>query len=338
MSYIDTVFNESGKLPTDSAFFDGAIDDFVTEDGITAGFSKVIGEQVFKPLKSPMTPFYQRFAGRPLTSGMAWTERALKATNMRKFNPKATADDALRFYDSEGIEKTFPINVAGWCPVSIPSDLISPDMMLQGRTVGQLNSMLVDNVLYAYQRAIESEIEKQAITMTKNSTEFAFTADTIVSDMAGIMDLATRMMGDDERFNDLTEQENKGLVTSSDGIYLFMDAKVLNMYNAQKAKLPSPDYLVENVEIVPMYNALPTPPTTEQIAEWDNKTPPALNQPAPIAYICAKDRMEYRPVAGSYKVTLNYNGAGDFQNENLLYRGAVATKVWANAVRINKTA
>lgn len=337
MSYIDTVFNESGKLPTDSAFFDGAIDDFVTEDGITAGFGKVIGEQVFKPLKSPMTPFYQRFAGRPLNAGMAWTERALKTTNMRKFNPKASADDALKFYDSEGIEKTFPINVAGWCPVSIPSDLVTPDMMLQGRSVGQLNSMLVDNVLNAYQRAIESEIEKQAIAMTKNATEFAFTADTVVSDMAGIMDLATRMMGDDEHFNDLTEQENKGLVTSSDGIYLFMDAKVLNMYNAQKAKLPSPGYLVENVEIIPMYNALPTPPTTAEASAWD-KAPVAVDQPAPVAYICAKDRMEYRPVAGSYKVNLQVNGAGDFTNEHLIYRGAIASKVWANAVRINKTA
>ena len=54
--------------------------------------------------------------------------------------------------------------------------------------------------------------------------------------------------------------------------------------------------------------------------------------------MCAKDRMEYRPVAGSYKVNLQVNGAGDFTNEHLIYRGAIASKVWANAVRINKTA
>ena len=337
MTYIDTIFNTSGKIPTDSNFFEGPVEDFIKEDGITAGFGKVIAEQVFKPLKSPSTPFYQRFAGRVLPTGTAWTERALKTTNMRKFNPKASAEDALKFYDSEGIEKTFRINVSGWCPVSIPSDLVSPEMMLNGRSVGQLNSMLVDNVMNAYQQAVESEIEKQAVSMTKNSREFTFTANTIVDDMQGIMDIATQMMGDDVKYNELTDVENKNLITSSDGIYLFMDAKLLNMYSAQKAKLPSPDYLVDNVEIVPMFNALPTPPTTAEASTWTDK-PVAVDQPAPVAYMCAKDKIEFRPYAGSYKVNLQVNGAGDFTNEHLLYRGACSVKPWSSGIRINKTA
>ena len=337
MTYIDTIFNTSGKIPTDSNFFEGPVEDFVREDGITPGFGKVIAEQVFKPLKSPSTPFYQRFAGRVLPTGTAWTERALKTTNMRKFNPRAPAEDALKFYDSEGIEKTFRINVSGWCPVSIPSDLVSPEMMLNGRSVGELNSMLVDNIMNAYQQAVESEIEKQAVSMTKNATQFAFTADSIVDDMQGIMDIATQMMGNDVNYNELTDEENKDLITSSDGIYLFMDAKLLNMYSAQKAKLPSPDYLTQNVEIVPMFNALPTPPTTAESAGWTDK-PVAVDQPAPVAYMCAKDKIEYRPYAGSYKVNLQTNGSGDFTNEHLIAMGAVVSRVWSNSIRINKTA
>lgn len=335
MAYIDNVFNVSGKLPTDSKFFDGATDEFVTEDGITAGFGKVIGEQVFKPLKSPSTPFYQRFAGRPLMTGAAWTERALKTTNMRKFNPKASASDALQFYDSKGIEKTFTLNVNGWCPVSIPSDLVSPEMMLDGRSVGQLNSMLVDNVMNAYQQAIESEIEKQAISMTKNAKTFDFANGNIVDIMASIMDIATDMMGNDVSYNDLTEAENTDLVTSSESIYLFIDAKVLNKYASEKAKLPTPDQLVQNVEIVPMYNKLPTPPTTVEASEWAH-APVAVDAPAPVAFMCSKDRIEYRPYVGSYKVNLQVNGAGDFTNEHLIYRGACASKPWANAVRLNQ--
>ena len=337
MTYIDTIFNTSGKIAADSNLFEGPIDQFVSQDGITKGFGKIIAEQVFKPLKSPSTPFYQRFAGRALPAGTAWTERALKTTNLRKFNPKASAEDALKFYDSEGIEKTYGINVNLWCPVSIPSDLVSPEMMLNGRTVGELNSMLVDNVMNAYQQGIESIIEKHAISMTKNSTQFAFTADTIVDDMEGIMDIATKMMGNDVNYNELTELENKDLITSSDGIYLFMDAKLLNMYSAQKAKLPSPDYLTQNVEIVPMFNALPTPPTTAEAAQW-TEAPVAVDQPAPVAFMCAKDKIEYRPYAGSYKVNMQVNGSGDFTNEHLIARGAVVSRVWCNSIRINKTA
>ena len=41
MTYIDTIFNTSGKIPTDSNLFEGPIEDFVTEDGITRSAGRV---------------------------------------------------------------------------------------------------------------------------------------------------------------------------------------------------------------------------------------------------------------------------------------------------------
>jgi len=42
-----------------------------------------------------------------------------------KFNPKATPEDDLKFYESTGVEKTFTKNVTGRISVSLPSDLVS---------------------------------------------------------------------------------------------------------------------------------------------------------------------------------------------------------------------
>lgn len=345
MAYVDTIFNTSGKIPTDSNFWDQSIDSFVSSDGITTGFGKVIGEQMFKPLKTPFTPFYQRFAGAPISAGVGWTERALKATTMRAFKPKATADDALSFYDSNGIEKTFTTNVAGWSPCTVPSDFVSPEMFVSRNGVGQLNSLIVDSNIMTYQRAIESEIEKKAISCTKASMDVDIATDGIVSVMGDIMDRASEMLSDDYHYNELTDDENKGITTRSDKVYLFMNQKYLNAYKNAKANLPSPSELVSNVEVVPMVNALPAPITTaewtagrgadgETTKAWDSK-PVAIDADAPIAYMVANDKIVYRPVAGSYKVNMQQNGAGDFVNTHLIYKGAIAVRPWENAVRVN---
>ena len=345
MAYIDTIFNTSGKIPTNANFWEQSIDSFVTSDGITNGFGKVIGEQMFKPLKSPFTPFYQRFAGAPISAGVGWTERALKATTMRAFKPKATADDALSFYDSAGIEKTFTQNVAGWSPCTVPSDFVSPEMFVSRNGVGQLNSLIVDNNIMTYQRAIESEIEKKAISCTKNDMEVDLTTDDIVTVMGQIMDRASEMLSDDYHYNELTDDENADIVTRSDKVYLFMNQKYINAYKNAKANLPSPSELVNNVEVVPMVNALPAPITTEEwnagyapsgetVKAWDSK-PVAIDDPAPIAYMVANDKIVYRPVEGSYKVNMQSNAAGDFVNTHLIYKGAIAVRPWENAVRVN---
>lgn len=341
MAYIDTIFNTSGKIPTTSDFWNQSMDSFVSSDGITTGFGKVIGEQMFRPLKSPFTPFYQRFAGAPISAGMGWTERALKATTMRAFKPKATADDALSFYDSAGIEKTFTQNVAGWSPCTVPSDFVSPEMFVSRNGVGMLNSLIVDNNIMTYQRAIESEIEKKAISCTKHQMDVDIATDGIVAAMGQIMDRASEMLSDDYHYNELTDTENDGITTRSDKVYLFMNQKYLNAYKNAKANLPSPSELVSNVEVVPMVNALPAPITTAEYdtTQWDaTMKPVAIGADAPIAYMVANDKIVYRPVEGSYKVNMQQNGAGDFVNTHLIYKGAIAVRPWENAVRVNLTA
>lgn len=345
MAYIDDVFNTYGKIPTNSDFWKMDIDNFVAGDTITTGFAQVIGEQVFKPLMSPRMPFYNKFAGRTLTSGYGWTESALYKKEVKKFNPKATSQDAFGFYDSKGVQKTFTVNVEGWSPNSLPSELASIEAFLKSNSVGTLNSQLVDLVNIAYQNAIESEIEKKAINLTKNKMNVNVATDGIIEVMGQIMDKASEMMSDDFHYNELSEEENQNLITRSDKIYLFLNQKYINAYKNAKANLFNPEQLVSNVEVVPMVNELPTPLTT---AEWnagvsaqgwvDADKPVAIDDPAPIGYLVGSGKIEYRPLIGSYKVNMGKNPAGDFDNIHLIYKGAVAVRPWENAIRINLTA
>ena len=243
MAYIDNVFNTMGKIPTDSDFWAQDISNFVAGDTITSGFAQVIGEQVFRPLMSPRTPFYNKFAGRVLNSGVGWTESALYKKGVRKFKPKATAEDNFGFYDSEGVQKTFTLNVEGWIPNTIPSELASVEAFLKSGSVGTLNAQLVDLVNIAYQNAIESEIEKKAISCTKNEMSVDVATDGIVNVFGQIMDKASEMMSDDYHYNELTEEENNNLTTRSDKIYLFIEQKYLNAYKNAKASIPNPSEL-----------------------------------------------------------------------------------------------
>lgn len=340
MAYIDNVFNTMGKIPTDSDFWDQDISNFVAGDTITTGFAQVIGEQVFRPLMSPRTPFYNKFAGRVLNSGVGWTESALYKKGVRKFKPKATAEDNFGFYDSEGVQKTFTLNVEGWIPNTIPSELASVEAFLKSGSVGTLNAQLVDLVNIAYQNAIESEIEKKAISCTKNEMSVDVATDGIVNVFGQIMDKASEMMSDDYHYNELTEQENNNLTTRSDKIYLFIEQKYLNAYKNAKATIPNPNELVSNVEVIPMVNQLPTPLTTAEFDAgagtngWTEK-PVAIDKKKPIAYMVGSGKIEYRPLMGSYKVNMATNGAGDFDNVHLIFKGSVAVRPWENAIRIN---
>ena len=345
MAYTDTIFNDYGKIPTDSNFWNQSIDQFVSDSGFTSGFRRVLGEQVFKSNKEIRTPFYSRFAGKPIDAGVGWTERALYDSGVKRWNPKATAEDALGYYDSKGIEKSFTVNVQMWKPVSVPSDLASLDDFIARNGIGELNSRIVDTVTRAYQNAIESEIQKKAISLTKNSMDVDIETDGIVNVFGQIMDKATEMMSDDYHYNELTEDENADLITRSDKIYMFVNQKYLNAYRNAKANLPSPSELVSNVEIIPMLNDLAKPVTTSEFnagsgsVTWDSADKPvACDANAPIAYLVGDGKIEYRPVRGSYKINEQFNGAGDFTNVHLIARGSIAVRPWENAVRVNLTA
>ena len=164
----------------------------------------------------------------------------------------------------------------------------------------------------------------------------------ITESMGQIMDKAFEIMSDDYHYNELTEQENNNLTTRSDKIYLFIEQKYLNAYKNAKATIPNPNELVSNVEVIPMVNQLPTPLTTAEFnAEsgtngWTDK-PVAIDKKKPIAYMVGSGKIEYRPLMGSYKVNMAKNGAGDFDNVHLIFKGSVAVRPWENAIRINLT-
>lgn len=341
----DVTFNTSGKFPTNANFWEAYADEFIATEGITPSFSKVLGEQVFRPLGSFETPFYNRFAGSPLWFGSAWRERALYNTFARHFKPKATANDDLDFVDSEGLEVNYNVDVAGWVKVSIPTELETIEMMLTNGEVGQLNSMLVDNVIRTYQMAIEAEIGKKLVSNITSEDSIDFTDG--IQAVKDINKLAIRMKGNLYHYNQLSEEQNARLITRSDRVLAFIDADVLEHMRESFASLPSPDRISENVEFIPMYDGCPTPITTEEYnaggtdasgttITWTSE-PSAIDADKPVCMLVSDKICEYRPLINSYRMGLSRNNAGDFTNQHLAWKGAIAVRPWENAIRLNQS-
>lgn len=342
---IDKVFNTSGKFPTDSDFWQAYSDQLINEQGITPAFSKVLGEQVYRPLGTFETPFYNRFAGRPLWYGAQWRERALYDVAARHFKPKASASDDLDFVDSEGIEVNYNLDVSGWVKVSVPSELETLQISLTSGEVGKLNSMLVDNVIRSYQMAIESEIAKKLVSNIDFEEDIDFTDG--VQAVKDINKLALKMKGNSEHFNMLSAEQNARIITRSEKVLCFIDAPTLEFMRESFASLPSPDRISENVEFIPLYDGCPTPITTAEysaggtdasgtVIEWDSE-PSAIDADQPIAILCSDKICEYRPLIGSYKMGISRNVAGDFSNQHLVWKGGIAIRPWENAIRLNQT-
>lgn len=338
-------FNVSGKFPTESNFWDEYKDTFIAGDGITKGYGTILAEQVFRPLQKRATPFYNQFAGRPLNSGDGWQTNAIYKTNAKHFKPKATAQDAFGFTDSQGLQVVHRLDVAGWREVTLPSELASITQFLNYSSVGQLNSMLVDNMIEGYQADMESAIGLKAISTTKASIDVDLT------DYQGVLEqineLAIKMRSENNHYNDLTEEQNQNLVTYSDDLVCFIDALTLVKIRESFKTLPNPSALSDQCRFIPVYSGMPKPITTEEFNQsftddagttitWDsNSKPVAVDQPQPIAWIASTKRVEYRPLIGSYRMNLGFNPAGDFNKQHLIWRGAVGINPFENAVRIN---
>lgn len=342
----DTTFNTSGKFPTDSKFWVKYADNFVSENGITNGFKTVLGEQVFRPLGDVDTPLYNRFAGRPLMAGAGFKERALFKNKSRHFKPKATANDDLDFVDSTGLEVTYGVDVEGWIKTTIPSNLEVIEMMMATGQVGQLSNLLVDNVLKTYQADIESAIGKKLVSNIKNDYDIDFTDG--VGAWKEINKLGIKFMGESNHYNDLTPAQNEQIRTKSKKVLCFIDAITYEDMVSSFASLPSPDYINKYVEYIPMMDGCPTPITTEEFnagtgadasgtsITWVGQ-PSAINEDQPVAMLISADAVEYRPVIGSYKINLSRNGAGDFENEHLLFKGAIKVSPFENMLRLNQS-
>jgi len=335
------IFNTSGKIPSQSNFWEDAKGTFTSTEGITAGFGRVIGEQVFRPVKSPQTAFYNEFAGRPIMAGRGWVERAVAKTVAKKRKGKATASDDLGFYDSSGIEKVFEIDYEGWRPVSLPSELDTAQLMYSTGGVGTLNGILVDNVLMDYQRDMESAVQKKLISCTKSEATVDLTdAEDIFS---VIRELSAKMQGTTTHYNELTPTENDKIYTNTGEVLCFLPIETFNFMMSSRATLPSPGELITNVRFIPTADGLAKPITAAELAAgqdagaqgWGLTSPVALGKDAPDIFLVSKDKCEVRPLIGSYRVNLTKNGAGDFMNQHMLWSCAIGVKPWENGIRIN---
>ena len=335
----DSVFNASGKIPTDSDFWKQPVDRFVSDDGFITKFSRVIGEQFFMPLKAPLTPMYQRITEGPISAGVGFTERIVAKNVTKKFKPKATAQDAFGFYDTEGIEKSYKVNIGGWRPISVPSNLATFDSFTSGDQISKLNDFIYQNNVNGYQRDIESMIEKYVSSTIKNEVSITYKEDDSVSLYNKISDIALKMMGEKTPYNELSDAENKKIYHGADSVIAYIDADIYYKMMSNKAVLPSPNEIITNVEFVPMIDGLATPLTTKEYnagsdtgLTWGDK-PVAIDKPKPNLIMVDKRKFGYRPVASSYKITQNINGAGDFVNFHLVYKGCLFNRPWYNGIR-----
>lgn len=335
-------FNTSGKIPTMANFWKQDVDAFVTSNGLTPKFQRVIAEQSFAPLGQPDTPFYNRFAGRPLNAGAGWTERALEYQPAKHFNPKAGATEELQYYENSGIEKTFEIDYEGWRPTSVPSDMYNIEEFVQVNGPATLSSMIVDGQTTGYQMDMESAIATKTISCTK--AEVVADSTDMNALYEAIRDTASDMMSDDVSFNDLTTEENENIFTHANEVLAFMPRKLWNQLRSSRASLPNPSELVDNVTVIPTRNALPAPLTT---AEWGSSPsagitwtdkPSAIDKNAPSVLLIDPRKVEYRPVIRSYNTGMTPVHSANRFNFHMTWRGAVGVRPWYNAVRIVDTA
>ena len=98
MVYADEQFNYSGKIATDSNFWKQPVDRFVSGDTIIPKFSRVIAEQFFMPIKTPVTPMYQRIVGGSVKAGFGVTERMVCKTPTKHFKAKGNVKVTKHHY------------------------------------------------------------------------------------------------------------------------------------------------------------------------------------------------------------------------------------------------
>ena len=370
MSYSDNYgWGAIGKIGPTDKFFEAnlSVKDIMDGNGLTMEYSKLVGEQVFKVTVPSEVPFTARLTGKPTVAGAGWVERLVKrmgagaitagnakAGVMSRKNPQdVTADDDLRFYDSEGCEFAYDsCNLKRWIPVSLPSDLDISDMFTNSKSFGDLNAMLVDNVKQAYDVGLEYDIQKYAVNMCPCRED---TTETGKKLFTKIRDYVSKFKSDDYAFNMFSVEGstlaidkpsfNDDYEHKSTDIVVFMNRIKYNSMMDDFASLYSPDYIKDiGAEIVLMDNAMPTPYASVDAMVSDGFTKyggikadtdlPMLGQPKPDIFIMDKRFVEYRPVIDSYRVRISPNGAGDFTNEHLHFTGGLNAKPWANAVAI----
>lgn len=328
-------YNSNGRIGADSNFFKNYSDVFTSETGVIDAFKTVLGEQYLHTRQKARTPFYSKFISKPLEHGSAWVERVTNRTSTYKFNPKATANDALKFYDSTGVEKVFYNNVSYRKSLSSASDLALHELIIRGNG-GAINDVLLDGMQKDLQMELESDVGVYMASNIAKETSVDMSDPDTVREL--INDIAIDMKTDGTKYSDLARN-----IEYAEKVLVFMSAKDYRALSNSTAILPSPNELNVEAEIVPVYGELPKPISTNEFnmgwgesgSVYEGGTPVAVDKPQPKMIICDARFCEVRPYLNSWKMTSDYNGAGDFRNYHIIGKCAIAYKPWFNAVRVN---
>lgn len=335
----DSIFTTGGTFATTKDFWDTYKGAFVSASGITPAFSKLLGECVLEPIKAKSTPFLNDFMGRPTSYGSVWAERMLAKKSSVKFNPKASSNDAFGYYESEGIESVYTMSVAGRISISLPSELETAEMMNSGAGVASLANAIREQQSNAYRMDLNSEIGKKLISTTKAEVSVDTTDFNAVRKL--IRGISATMHTDNGTYTDMTDDEKTKYRSATDNVICYIPETLAGDMTSNEAGLPSPEKLVNNCTVrVIADDAMPTPITTAEYSAgetaqgWTAK-PVAIDKSKPAIFMCSARRAEYRPYINSYRVKYNGNGAGDFDNYHLIYKGSMGVRKWENAIRIN---
>ncbi len=327
----------AGIKTANANFWVSNADKFITSAGITAGFSRELGESMFAPQKSIRTPFYNAFTGRPLKSGAAWKERIMAVPSTERYNPKATAQQAFGFYDSEGLEAVHACHYQGWIPLTVPSDLELSELVQSPGKIGDFASYIYENGSKAVQMDINALIGKKLVSCVEH-TDTIDTSD-FEAFRKKIRDVAATMRTNKGTYVSSTVDPDK-YITSADEVIVLMEEITYNDMISDLAVYPSPDKIVQGATIIPIPE-MPTPITSAEYTAgvtsngWDaDATPANIGEDKPTVMILSKDYIEWRPYMQESKVNLNANGAGDFTNAHILFKGSIGVRPWENALAL----
>ena len=330
----------AGIKTANANFWVSNADKFVTSAGITAGFSRELGESMFAPQKSIRTPFYSTFTGRPLKSGAAWKERIMAVPSTERYNPKATAQQAFGFYDSEGLEAVHACHYQGWIPLTVPSDLELSELVQSPVKIGDFASYIYENGSKAVQMDINALIGKKLVSCVEH-TDTIDTSD-FEAFRKKIRDVAATMRTNKGTYVGSTVDPDK-YITSANEVIVLMEEITYNDMISDLAVYPSPDKIVQGATIIPIPE-MPTPITSAEYTAgvtsngWDaDATPANIGEDKPTVMILSKDYIEWRPYMQESKVNLNANGAGDFTNAHILFKGSIGIRPWENALALTAT-
>lgn len=325
----------AGIKTANANFWEANASTFVTSAGITPAFSKELGESMFAPLKSVRTPFYNLFSGRPLKAGAAWKERIMAIPSTERYTPKATAQQAFGYYESEGLEAVHACHYQGWIPLTVPSELELSELVQSPSKIGDFATYIYENGSKAVQLDINALIGKKIVSCIEHTD----TIDT--SDFSAfrktIRDVAAAMRTNQGDYISSSVDPDKYL-TSADEVIVLMEEVTYNDMVSDLATYPSPDKIVNGATIIPIPE-MPTPITSAAYTSgvtsngWDPDTPPAnLGEDKPTVIVMSKDFVEWRPYLQGSKVNYNMNGAGDFSNAHILFKGSIGIRPWENAL------